>query len=417
MIQNIKVDVIYYKCPTDFEMEFNLCGCCRMRMLTDKTADRSGFIRALSRAVSRSRVIICSGPLFDAEGLIRSVAAAIGKPLETVDSAAYGIRGNARVEIIKGSMPLVSTDGMFGGCIIESGPQSIVILTESRSIRKSLMNDLIHPYIEELSRAVAERLRPSQTAEHIAPPAAAVIPEPIAPDIKPDLKTEKILPDETSVSDEPPEEISEETVTEPDDSYISEVVEETDTETDSFPENSASGEQEIPENEEDTEKEDEQPEKIPESEEIQETEDTDGAGQIDINTFSGNIDKQENEDASDTAERQDDSAEEDVIPDGQYEPELYIEPERVKFSRKNYYENSYGDMDENAGYVTGDGEEHLPHRGSMRIAVTVVLLILLIAVIVLLYLLVFEPLRAGISPAEYINSLFGSSSSSSGLGV
>ena len=74
-------------------------------------------------------------------------------------------------------------------------------------------------------------------------------------------------------------------------------------------------------------------------------------------------------------------------------------------------------MDENAGYVTGDGEEHLPHRGSMRIAVTVVLLILLIAVIVLLYLLVFEPLRAGISPAEYINSLFGSSSSSSGIGV
>lgn len=413
MIQNIKVDVIYYKCPTDFEMEFNLCGCCRMRMLTDKTADRTGFIRALSRAVSRSRVIICSGPLFDTEGLIRSVAAAIGKPLETVDSAAYGIRGNARVEIIKGSMPLVSTDGMFGGCIIESGPQSIVILTESRSIRKSLMNDLIHPYIEELSRAVAERLRSSQTTEHITPPAAAVIPEPIVPEIKPDLKTEEILPDETPVPDEPPEE----TGTEPDDSYTAEAVEETDAGADSFSENPVSMEQKIPENEEVTEKENEQPEKISGNEEIQETEDTDEAGQIDINTFSGNIDNQENNDVSDTAERQEDSVEEDVIPDGQYEPELYVEPGKVKFSRKNYYENSYGDMDDNSGYITGDGEEHLPQRGSMRIAVTVVLLILLIAVIVLLYLLVFEPLRAGISPAEYINSLFGSSSSSSGLGV
>ena len=30
MFQNLKVDVIYYKTNTDFEMEFNLCGCCRM---------------------------------------------------------------------------------------------------------------------------------------------------------------------------------------------------------------------------------------------------------------------------------------------------------------------------------------------------------------------------------------------------
>ena len=36
----MKVDVIYYKTNTDFEMEFNLCGCCRMRLLTDKAPDR-----------------------------------------------------------------------------------------------------------------------------------------------------------------------------------------------------------------------------------------------------------------------------------------------------------------------------------------------------------------------------------------
>ena len=40
MFQNLKVDVIYYKTNSDFEMEFNLCGCCRMRLLSDKTPDK-----------------------------------------------------------------------------------------------------------------------------------------------------------------------------------------------------------------------------------------------------------------------------------------------------------------------------------------------------------------------------------------
>ena len=42
MFQNVKVDIIYYDTSTDFELEFNLCGCCRMRLLTDKTDDHNG---------------------------------------------------------------------------------------------------------------------------------------------------------------------------------------------------------------------------------------------------------------------------------------------------------------------------------------------------------------------------------------
>ncbi len=150
MIQNLKVDIIYHSTPSDFEMEFNLCGCCRMRLLNDKTTDKKAFIKSLTTAVSRSRVIIACGPLFGAEGLIKTVAKAIGSHATPCDNATYGIKSDEIIEIIGGSTPLVTPDGYFGGCIIESGPQTIVLLTENRNFRKAIMQNLIHPYIEEL---------------------------------------------------------------------------------------------------------------------------------------------------------------------------------------------------------------------------------------------------------------------------
>lgn len=151
MIQNLKVDVIYHQTASDFEMEFNLCGCCRMRLLNDKTTDKKGFIKALARGVSRSRVIMVCGPLFGDEGVIKTVSVAISTGVTVCDNKTYGINGEEPIEIIKGSTPLVTPDGYFGGCIIESGPQTIILLTENRAFRKAIMQNLIHPYIEEIS--------------------------------------------------------------------------------------------------------------------------------------------------------------------------------------------------------------------------------------------------------------------------
>lgn len=151
MVQNLKVDIIYHLTPSDFEMEFNLCGCCRMRLLNDKTTDKKTFIKALARAVSRSRVIMVCGPLFNDDGLIKTVATAIGSTTCVCNNATYGIKSEDQIEIINGSTPLVTADGYFGGCIIESGPQTIILLTENRNFRKSIMQNLIHPYIEEIS--------------------------------------------------------------------------------------------------------------------------------------------------------------------------------------------------------------------------------------------------------------------------
>lgn len=150
MFQNMKVDVIYYKTNTDFEMEFNLCGCCRMRLLTDKTPDRKTMVHSLARAVSRSKIIIIVGSLFGDSGSITSVAEAIGSKLTVTNNKTYGIKSDDEINIISGSTPLVSNDGIFGGCIIESGPQTMILLSDNKAVRKNIMQSLIHPYIEEL---------------------------------------------------------------------------------------------------------------------------------------------------------------------------------------------------------------------------------------------------------------------------
>jgi len=150
MLQNIKVDIIYYKGKTDFEMEFNLSGCCRMRLLTDKAPEKKILVSQLARAVSRSRVIIVVGALFGNESIVKISAAAIGKKMVAVDNAKYGIQGVSKIEVIENSIPLVGDDGVFGGCIIEQGPQTLILLTENQNLRKKIMNTLIQPYIQEI---------------------------------------------------------------------------------------------------------------------------------------------------------------------------------------------------------------------------------------------------------------------------
>lgn len=150
MFQNIKVDIIYYKTQTDFEMEFNLSGCCRMRLLTDKAPDRKILVNQLVRAVSRSRIILLTGKLFEKNGTIATAAKAIGRELVSVDNKRFGIRSQENIEIISDSIPLVSTDGIFAGCIVEQGPQTLILLTENKNIRKNVMQNLIHSYIKEV---------------------------------------------------------------------------------------------------------------------------------------------------------------------------------------------------------------------------------------------------------------------------
>ncbi len=205
MIGNIKVDVVYFSKSSDFEMEFNLCGCCRMRLLTEKgDSTKKTFVENLAVAANRSRIIIACGPVEGEGNIIETTATAIKAPLIQVNNKDYGIVSETSAEIIAGALPLVSSSGVFGGCVIESGPQSIILITDDKAVRKNLMKNLIHPYIEEISilpiPEIEDSTAPTETEE-------------LAKEITEQLNEEEKA-EEPEILEEKPEEIQE-TLSEP----------------------------------------------------------------------------------------------------------------------------------------------------------------------------------------------------------
>ncbi len=215
MVQNIKVDIIYYKIPTDFEMEFNLSGCCRMRLLTDKAPDKKILVNQMSRAVSRSKVIIITGALFGNDGIIHTCAKAIGRPLVKADNKKFAMETDETIDIIENSLPLVTKDGVFGGCIVEQGPQTLILISENKDIRKKLMKNLIHPYINEISVDNSKALEKAEEERVIIPPAAAPIGDAVEVAIEPEIvASEEIAedlqePEMEEIAQEPEETLEE----------------------------------------------------------------------------------------------------------------------------------------------------------------------------------------------------------------
>lgn len=200
MIGNIKVDVVYFSKSSDFEMEFNLCGCCRMRLLTEKgDSTKKTFVENLAVAANRSRIIIACGPVEGEGNIIETTATAIKAPITQVNNKDFGIASETPAEIITGALPLVSSSGVFGGCVIESGPQSIILISDDKAVRKNLMKNLIHPYIEELSILPIPGIEDS---------AAITETEELAKEITEQLNEEEKA-EKPEISEEKPEEIKE----------------------------------------------------------------------------------------------------------------------------------------------------------------------------------------------------------------
>lgn len=152
MLKNLKVDIIYYNTPSDFEFEFNLGGYCRCRILNSKCATLKETIEKLALAVTRSTVVIIVGKLLGENGFVAPVAKSIGKELAPVDHRKFHISSPEPISLIEGSLPLVTNAGDFGGCIIESGPQSIVMLTDDKPLRDKISSELLSFYLTSLSR-------------------------------------------------------------------------------------------------------------------------------------------------------------------------------------------------------------------------------------------------------------------------
>lgn len=363
MLQNLKVDIIYYKTNTDFEMEFNLCGCCRMRLLTDKASDKKTLVHDLARAVSRSRVIIVAGDLSGEEGIVEITAKSIAKTVTEIDKNSYGIKAEEKIEVINGATPLVTPDGQFGGCVIESGPQSMILLSDDRAIRKTVMQTLIHPYIEELCtlEIKAKSHTAAETAALDAPPVSPI--EEATEEAVDTIETQNCTDGET------------ESVT-AEETALNATEEET--------EETGQAEDIISDNKE------------PRSETDTDTEKPDG-----VTLEGGMIFETDGYQAHAAAfDEKDNSG-------------LFIEPRRLKKSRSEIYNHSYvSDDDGNSPYHApdNDGEKRKSvFSGNLPILVLSVLLLIVLAV--LCYCIFYVPAKEGITASAYLsetfNTLFG----------
>ncbi len=149
MLENIKTEIVYYKIPKDFELEFNICGCCNMRLLTSTEEDENKLLSVMARAIERNKIIIITGLLND--DTIEKIASSIGYETETVDNAKIYHTNSPFNKTIKGSVPLITEQAILGGCIVECGPQCLILLSSEKPIQREIMKNLIEPYIHAVS--------------------------------------------------------------------------------------------------------------------------------------------------------------------------------------------------------------------------------------------------------------------------
>ncbi|MBO5908221.1 MAG: hypothetical protein J6Q67_00320 [Clostridia bacterium] len=216
---NLKLDIIYYKTASDFELEFNLSGCCRMRIFKDKVDSQKGLITTLARDVSRSSIILIVTDLFGEDSGVETVAKAVGLGLTVPNKTEYGIKTADDIKIPNGAVPLVTKSGIYGGCIIESGPQSIIIVSNVRSLRHEIMKAYVHNYVFDVAQLAAYNERINQNGQVSMPQRITEIneqPVSVAQDVASSPMEETQAITEEVVETDPPEETveSEETISE-----------------------------------------------------------------------------------------------------------------------------------------------------------------------------------------------------------
>ena len=384
MFQNIKVDIVYYKTNTDFEMEFNLCGCCRMRLLTDKASDKKTLVHDLARAVSRSRVIIIAGKLSGEEGIIEITARAIAKTVTEIDKSLYGIKSEDKISVINGATPLVTPDGEFGGCIIESGPQSMVLISDDKAVRKTVMNTLIHPYIEEL--CALDLKEKAKSAVAVA-----------APTTEPHAVNTPDANDISSIS---------ETCLQESESKTETAAEEAETAAEPQAEAEPGNEDTAAENSAEQEKAEDQEEESfkEEIKEEEKNEHTDEPSAKPLSSFSS---KSDDVSLSGGMIFETDDYRAEPLSSGE-DSELFIEPESLKKRIIGLRNHSYvSEESEDSPYHTAEeptGKLKAGFSGNLPILIISVLLLIVLAV--LCYCIFYVPSKDGVTASAYLNETF-----------
>ncbi len=112
-----------------------------------KTDSAKEFLRTLAAALERSSVVIAIGPLSGKNGLINVMSKGLSLPMTEVDWAAMGVTPVADTLMPKGAVPLLNGEDIPVGMILESGNQSIIVLSDDENTRAEMLQSYIEPYI------------------------------------------------------------------------------------------------------------------------------------------------------------------------------------------------------------------------------------------------------------------------------
>ena len=149
MSKDVRIEILYYKESTDVSLEFGLHGDYPVRMLSTSCDDIESFFRALKRAVWRSEIIMIIGGYGTREYIPAFIARALSLGVTVPDYKADRIISPEIYSIPDKASPLASSDRRFGGFILESGPQTIISLTEDKDVRLKITKEIIVKYISE----------------------------------------------------------------------------------------------------------------------------------------------------------------------------------------------------------------------------------------------------------------------------
>ncbi|MEG1886847.1 MAG: hypothetical protein RR177_01870, partial [Oscillospiraceae bacterium] len=150
MGNNIKLEIIYFRESADIKLEFGLRGEYPLRLLSSRADTIESFLSALKRASLRSSVIITVGGFSKEPSIPEIVSHSVGLDFEPFDFKKYHVDPlNSPTKAPKNAIPLISSSENFAGFVIESGPQSIIMLTEDNRTRLSVLFSLIVPYITD----------------------------------------------------------------------------------------------------------------------------------------------------------------------------------------------------------------------------------------------------------------------------
>ncbi|MBQ0110528.1 MAG: SpoIID/LytB domain-containing protein [Oscillospiraceae bacterium] len=146
MVPDLTLETIYYKQPTDFKMEFDLCSVCNTRFLATVTGSGREFLQALQKSVSRSRVTVTVGGLESKDYLPTLLCRALKE--EAVPAVSSLNAAGMGYTAPKGAIPLLDTKNRLCGLVIERKEQSIIMLSEDKERCEYAVSNLVKPYFQ-----------------------------------------------------------------------------------------------------------------------------------------------------------------------------------------------------------------------------------------------------------------------------